>query len=157
MAEPIKFPQSNTTHVAEGCNDLPTCVTTDSSGAPVIISVWQLSEEERQRVAATGQVYLYIFGTAQPPVYVGGDHPWGGTDLPLGLVRIHNDLMADYRLWSALKNLLTFVKRMKDDDERSVVFEVGCEHFTGGYGWYDLTINRTLDGAYSIVKAERYK
>lgn len=65
--EPVKFCGMNTNYVADGCDDLPTMVEKEESGALTITSVWQPSEEDLRLLNAGGKVCLAIYGT-QPPV-----------------------------------------------------------------------------------------
>lgn len=76
MADIVKFPQSNCTYVGEGCNDLPVFKGEQDNGDKILISCWKLSPEELEEVQRTGRVWLRIWGHVQPPVYVGGSHPF---------------------------------------------------------------------------------
>ena len=61
---------TNTTFVAEGCGDLPATRFRYADGVPAIETCWELSPEDLAEVNRTGKVYLRIFGTEHPPVYV---------------------------------------------------------------------------------------
>jgi hypothetical protein len=77
---PRRTPNSNCVFRLPGGtedNDLWVEQTTSEQG-PCIRSVWQLSDEERARVAAGENVYLVVWGTGTPPVAL------GVTDDPLG-------------------------------------------------------------------------
>ena len=76
MSDIVRFPEANRTYTAPGCYDLPAHVTVDNEGNSVIISCWQLDEQDLAEVALTGRVWLRIWGSAQPPVYVGGVRPF---------------------------------------------------------------------------------
>ena len=65
--EPVKFQGMNTNYVAEGCDDLPTMVEKDDSGAVSITSVWKPSEEDLKILNEGGCVCLSVCGR-QPPV-----------------------------------------------------------------------------------------
>ena len=45
-------------------------------GIPVTISKWQLTKEELFEVINTGCVWLRVWGSKHPPVFVGGHHPF---------------------------------------------------------------------------------
>lgn len=65
--EPVKFQGMNTNYVAENCDDLPTMVEKDDSGAVSITSVWKPSEEDLKILNEGGCVCLSVYG-CQPPV-----------------------------------------------------------------------------------------
>ena len=65
--EPVKFQGMNTNYVAEDCDDLPTMVEKDDSGAVSITSVWKPSEEDLKILNEGGCVCLSVYGR-QPPV-----------------------------------------------------------------------------------------
>ena len=72
MADPRKFNGQNYTLPAppgmeEFVTPLPCCVT--ESG---IISCWQLTGEEKAKIAETGVVWLFVAGKKHPPVKVSG-------------------------------------------------------------------------------------
>lgn len=50
----------------------------DSDGDPILISTWEPSDDERQRIANGENVALVVWGTSTPPVLV------TVTDAPLG-------------------------------------------------------------------------
>lgn len=37
-------------------------------GQPILVSCWELTPEEKQRIAEDGKVYLVVMGRSQPPV-----------------------------------------------------------------------------------------
>lgn len=47
-------------------------------GTPVIISTWELSDDERREIAAGCNIELHVFGIGQPPVNL------RVSDVPLG-------------------------------------------------------------------------
>lgn len=51
-------------------NDLWVEETEDTSGQPVICSLWVPSDEEREQIAGGGNVELLVWGTGTPPVAV---------------------------------------------------------------------------------------
>lgn len=67
---PIKTPYSNITYVAEGCNDLPATLTKSPSGQDEVETCWELTDEEIEQVIRDKKIYLYIMGTAVPPLYM---------------------------------------------------------------------------------------
>jgi hypothetical protein len=70
---PRRTPNSNSVFRLPGGtedNDLWVERTTSDQG-PCIRSVWQLSEDERARVAAGENVYLVVWGAGTPPVALG--------------------------------------------------------------------------------------
>lgn len=78
--KPRRTPHSNQVFTLPGGNednDLWVERTTSEQG-PCIRSVWELSDDERHRVAAGENVYLVVWGTGTPPVAL------GVTDEPLG-------------------------------------------------------------------------
>ena len=74
MAEPIHFPESNTTwHGPTGMpdvGDLPSYREKDET-----ISCWQLTDDEKAEVLKTGVVWLHIWGI-HPPVSIQGLGPF---------------------------------------------------------------------------------
>lgn len=78
--KPRRTPHSNKVFRLDGGNednDLWVEATTSEQG-PCIRSVWELTDEERAKVAAGENVYLVVWGTVTPPVAI------GVTDDPLG-------------------------------------------------------------------------
>ena len=57
------FPEKNKTYIAEGCNDLPAF-----DNGEVIISCWSLDEFDKKCAVFFGEIWLTIWGNAQPPV-----------------------------------------------------------------------------------------
>ena len=79
---PIDFPESNFTFkrpadmTPEECGDLLVFKGLDTLGLPIIISCWELSEEDKIRIAETGKVWLTICGNGMPPVGLGTAKPF---------------------------------------------------------------------------------
>ena len=78
MAEPTRFPEVNASWQGwpksaerDEVGDLPAYRMND-----LTISCWQMGWRERIRAFLTGKVWLHVYGR-QPPVYVGGDDPFG--------------------------------------------------------------------------------
>jgi len=69
---PVEFKEQNDVLKAppnmEGCGELPICRVADSKDNPIVISCWDLSEEEIQEIVKTGKLYLWVWGRTQPPV-----------------------------------------------------------------------------------------
>ena len=71
MAEPISFPHVNRTWWGPGdMGDLP--VHQDETAN---VSCWKLTEQELEEVAATGVIWLTVWG-GHPPVNVTGHDPF---------------------------------------------------------------------------------
>jgi hypothetical protein len=68
--QPVEFPQANTKLVAPGCGDLPVM-----HAGTVIVSCWELTDEDRQRIADGGKIWLAIYGGIHPPVSLQTDCP----------------------------------------------------------------------------------
>lgn len=71
--KPVKTPTTNTTFVLSGGtkeNDLPLEKTT-SGGMPILISVWELEDDERTAIANGATIELVIWGSGHPPVSLG--------------------------------------------------------------------------------------
>jgi hypothetical protein len=84
---PIDFPEKNIIYekpngwTDEQCSDLSVWrgeVPIDDHGntAPTVISCWQPSKEDIEAIIAGKPIWLYITGTAQPPVSLSTDHPF---------------------------------------------------------------------------------
>jgi hypothetical protein len=83
--KPRRTPHSNQVFRLVGGNednDLWVEQTTSEQGA-CLRSVWQLTDDERARVAAGENVYLIVWGTGTPPVAL------GVTAEPLGVGAAH--------------------------------------------------------------------
>lgn len=67
--KPVQTETTNAVYTLEGCNDLPvTKYTNANNGEEGVESVWELSPDEITQVMETGKVFLYIQGSAIPPV-----------------------------------------------------------------------------------------
>ncbi len=70
--KPVIFKEANMKFVApEGqpeVGDLPAFVGNNQEGSPVIISKWELSEEEVQQVIKNKSIYLVVSGHGIPPL-----------------------------------------------------------------------------------------
>lgn len=66
--KPVKFKEANTTFIAEGIPDLPAFVGDNQHSNPVIISKWELSEEEVQQIVKNKSIYLVVAGQGMPPL-----------------------------------------------------------------------------------------
>ena len=53
-----------------GVGDLPICATHDSSGNEVIVSVWELSDDDLITINTTGKITMTFQGHTHPPVYL---------------------------------------------------------------------------------------
>lgn len=66
--EPIKTDYSNITFKAEGCGDLPATLLENTEGGHVVETVWELTDEEIERITRDRRLYLYIVGAGVPPL-----------------------------------------------------------------------------------------
>lgn len=77
MAKGVRFPEANLLlRPPEGVDEsqvYPLPVHDMGSG---FISKWELSPEDLQEINATGHVWLWILGTAHPPVLVSTSNPF---------------------------------------------------------------------------------
>lgn len=66
--KPIDFPQANTVHGASQPQYLPLPAYTDHEGR--VISCWELTDDEREKIAKTGLLWLYqlTFGDPLQPI-----------------------------------------------------------------------------------------
>lgn len=60
------------------CAHLAICDIPLSDGTPSMLSVWEPTPDELERLAAGAQVYLTIVGQGHPPVSLGVGNPPGG-------------------------------------------------------------------------------
>jgi hypothetical protein len=68
---PIKTEHTNVTYVLKGGtkeNDLPIEMSLDEKGFQVLVSTWELSDEELLHIKEGGRVRLVVWGAAHPPV-----------------------------------------------------------------------------------------
>lgn len=86
--KPKKMPESNRIYTKpegwdEGsCLDLHVYQGQDTDGHPVIISEWELSDEEVLQVLQTRSIYLTINTHIQPPVLLSIESPFENPDTP---------------------------------------------------------------------------
>jgi hypothetical protein len=72
--KPAKTPETNAVFRLDGgdeSNDLPLQKATTLDGEAVLVSRWELSDEERQAVYNGALVRLVVWGTGTPPVALG--------------------------------------------------------------------------------------
>ncbi len=88
--KPVKFKGMNAKFIApqgmtvDECADLPAYRSDDP---PMIVSCWELTEDERIDIANKGRLFLGVMGTAMPPVWIAADNPFdqeGGNDAGQG-------------------------------------------------------------------------
>lgn len=78
---PIKFEECNFTFLKpedmtdEECGSLEVCRCTDHHGFPVIISCWNLTQEEIDEVQQTGKIWLTVTGESMNPVNLQVERP----------------------------------------------------------------------------------
>lgn len=70
--KPVTFKEANMKFVAPAdqpeVGDLPAFVGNDQEGSPVIISKWELSEEEVKQIVKNKLIYLVVAGQGMPPL-----------------------------------------------------------------------------------------
>ena len=67
--KPIRTEYSNVTYVADDCFDLPaTILTNPETGGEEVETVWELTDEEIERIVKDRRLYLYIMGRSVPPL-----------------------------------------------------------------------------------------
>lgn len=69
--KPVRTSWSTTTFVLKGGteeNDLPVEVADDETGHPVLVSMWELTDDERRRISIGKRVVLTVWGIGTPPV-----------------------------------------------------------------------------------------
>ena len=59
----------------DGCGDLPAVAAHDENGVNYIISAWEITPEELEKVKETGIIYLSVVGTQIPPVALLVENP----------------------------------------------------------------------------------
>ena len=73
--KPIETKDTNVVFTLEGCGDLPAVAAHDESGTNYVITAWEISPEELERLKETGIIYLSIVGMGVPPVLLTVDNP----------------------------------------------------------------------------------
>lgn len=66
-----KFPGANTVFVLEGGNednDLWVEKTLNENDEEILVSVWELDDDEREQIARGGTIELVVWGNGHPPV-----------------------------------------------------------------------------------------
>ena len=46
------------------------------NGQPVVISCWKMTKEELEEINRTGRVWMGMFGTVAPPMWLSGTKPF---------------------------------------------------------------------------------
>lgn len=73
---PVDFDGRNSTHVGgEGVGDLPTAKVRYEDGTLGVVSAWEPSAEDLDRLLSDGVIYLSVLGGAQPPVLLSTRNP----------------------------------------------------------------------------------
>ena len=65
---PIRTEHSNITYTAEGCYDLPATLVKLPDGHEEVETVWEVTEEELEKIRKSRRIYLYIHGRSMPPL-----------------------------------------------------------------------------------------
>ena len=73
--KPIETKETNMVFTLEGCGDLPAVAAHDENGVNYIISAWEITPEELEKVKETGIIYLSVVGTQIPPVALLVENP----------------------------------------------------------------------------------
>jgi hypothetical protein len=58
-----------------GFFDLPV-VHADHAGKPVMVTAWELTDDEVAEVQRTGRIWLGIMGTVHPPIWLAATNPF---------------------------------------------------------------------------------
>ena len=66
----VQAEYANVVFKKEGCFDLPGTIAQRQDGEEEIETVWELSDEDLERINRDRRVYLYIMGRAMPPVFL---------------------------------------------------------------------------------------
>jgi hypothetical protein len=84
---PIEFDEQNHVYqkpenmTDEQCKPLPVFQGTDDAGFPIIVSCWQLSEDELREINNnSGRIWLGITANVQPPVWIMAEKSFVKTD-----------------------------------------------------------------------------
>ena len=73
--KPIETKETNMVFTLDGCGDLPVIAAHDENGVNYIISAWEITPEELEKVKETGIIYLSVVGTQIPPVALLVENP----------------------------------------------------------------------------------
>ena len=73
--KPIETKETNMVFNLDGCGDLPAVAAHDENGVNYIISAWEITPEELEKVKETGIIYLSVVGTQIPPVALLVENP----------------------------------------------------------------------------------
>lgn len=77
MAQGIGFPESNwTMGPPEGMTEDQVKPLAVHKSPGQFVSKWQLTPAEQAEVAKTGVVWVFIIGSAHPPIYIDGTYPF---------------------------------------------------------------------------------
>ena len=69
--KPVKTETSDIVFRKEGAGDLPATSCTMNDGiSPCYETVWELTEEEKKQVLASGRIYLYLVGQSIQPCFI---------------------------------------------------------------------------------------
>lgn len=69
---PIQFKEANMKFVAPSdqpnVGDLPAFVGNNQEGSPVVISKWELSQEEIEQIVKNKSIFMVVSGQGMPPI-----------------------------------------------------------------------------------------
>ena len=73
--KPIETKDTNAVYTLDGFGDLPAVQAHDENGVNYVISAWEISPEELEKLKETGIIYLSVVGMCVPPVALSADNP----------------------------------------------------------------------------------
>lgn len=77
--KPVKFKEANVEigkpvdMTDEQCGALPAFKGVDRDGFPVIVSCWEVSPSEMNRIRESGKIWLVVIGETTPPAHIATD------------------------------------------------------------------------------------
>lgn len=78
--KPIETKETNVVFTLKGCGDLPAVAAHDEDGVNYVITAWEISPEELDRIRETGVIWLSVVGTQVPPLALLADNPMIGDE-----------------------------------------------------------------------------
>lgn len=64
----------------EGVQDLPVTRLEYTDGVQAVESCWELSEEDKKKIAETGKIYLLCLSNTHPPIWLNTKSQLGGSN-----------------------------------------------------------------------------
>ncbi len=62
----------------EDCYDVRACVCLSTNDLPMVVTKWEITEEDIEKIRKMGGVYLGIVGSTMPPAFVTADDIFEG-------------------------------------------------------------------------------